>query len=302
MTPNPYLKKLGFSDNDRVMIWHADDIGMCHAGLAAYQELVDFGMLSSAATMVPCPWFRATAVTCHHLQSAHPHLDMGVHLTLTSEWAGYRWGPLSTCDAATGLLDEEGYFHRLTPAIQEHGRPEAVAVEIEAQLQKALAAGIDVTHIDSHMGSIFHPKFMPLYIELAQKYHIPALIPRWQAQNFLARGLDDHTAVHFSLWLQELEDSGFPLLDSLFVMPLDTHENRLDIARQHLDSLAAGIHYFIIHPAVDTPELRALAPDWRSRVADYALFTDEAWRKAAEASGVKAIGYRALRDVMRRQA
>jgi predicted glycoside hydrolase/deacetylase ChbG (UPF0249 family) len=298
MNPNPFLKKLGFNDNDRVVILHADDVGMCHAGLAAYEQIAEFGIVSSAAVMVPCPWFPATAVRYHTLRARHPHLDMGVHLTLTSEWEGYRWGPISTCDAESGLLDDAGYFHRRTEPVQMYGRTAAVLTEIEAQLNRALAAGIDVTHMDSHMGSIFHPRFMPQYIELAQQRRIPALAFRWQVDNFLARGMDEPTAVQTANWLHQLETNGFPLLDSIFVMPLDSHDNRLEIARQWLDGLTPGIHYFIIHPSQDTPELRALAPDWRSRVADYQLFITEGWRQAVADSGVQVIGWREIRDVM----
>ncbi len=294
MKANPFLQKLGCDDDDRVVILHADDIGMCHAGLAAYEQIVEFGVVSSAAVMVPCPWFPATAVLYRTLQATHPNLDLGVHVTLTSEWEGYRWGPISTRDETSGLLDAEGYFPRQTAPVQAHGRAAAVLTEMEAQLQRALAAGIDVTHLDSHMGTVFHPSFMPLYIELAQKYRIPALAFRWQAE-----GLHDTTAVAFANWSQNLEASGFPLLDSIFMMPLDSHENRLEVARQWLTGLQPGLHYFLIHPAQDTPELRALAPDWRARVADYQLFINEAWRQAVAESGVRVIGWRDIREIMR---
>ena len=109
MAPNPVLKKLGLSDEARVVIFHADDIGMCQASLAAYADLVGVGLISAASTMVPCPWFPATAAFCR----ANPdRVDMGVHITLTSEWADYRWGPTSTCDPTSGLLDADGYMHR----------------------------------------------------------------------------------------------------------------------------------------------------------------------------------------------
>lgn len=294
MKANPFLQKLGCDDDDRVVILHADDIGMCHAGLSAYEQIVEFGVVSSAAVMVPCPWFPATAVLYRTLQATHPNLDLGVHVTLTSEWEGYRWGPISTRDETSGLLDAEGYFPRQTAPVQAYGRAAAVLTEMEAQLQRALAAGIDVTHLDSHMGTVFHPSFLPLYIELAQKYRIPALAFRWQAE-----GLHDTTAVAFANWSQNLEASGFPLLDSIFMMPLDSHENRLDVARQWLTGLQPGLHYFLIHPAQDTPELRALAPDWRARVADYQLFINEAWRQAVAESGVRVIGWRDIREIMR---
>ena len=97
MQPNPVLKKLGLAPDDRVLIIHADDVGMCQASLAAYADLVDLGLVSSASTMVACPWFPATAAYCR--EHAGENVDMGVHTTLTSEFVGYRWGPISTRDA-----------------------------------------------------------------------------------------------------------------------------------------------------------------------------------------------------------
>ena len=117
--PNPALSRLGFSSNDRVVILHADDIGMCRSTLAAYQDLLEFGLVSSAAAIATSSWFPATAAFCR----AHPEVDMGVHLTLTSEWQSYRWGPLASRDPATGLLDDEGYVHATSEAGQERGEP-----------------------------------------------------------------------------------------------------------------------------------------------------------------------------------
>src|SRR5881275_3142643 len=107
---NLTLKKLGYGADDRVVIIHADDIGMCQATLPALADLLDFGLVSSAAVMVPCPWFRAVVAFC----AVYPAVDMGVHLTVNAEWESYRWGPLSTRDPATGLLDKQGYFHQWT--------------------------------------------------------------------------------------------------------------------------------------------------------------------------------------------
>ena len=131
MPINPFLKKMGFADDDRVVIFHADDIGMCRSANVAYQELIEAGPLSSGSVMVPCPWFPAAADYCRR----HPQADMGVHLTLTCEWDGYRWGPLSTGDPASGLLDDEGYFDRSTAEAQDHAQPEAVTLEIKAQVE-----------------------------------------------------------------------------------------------------------------------------------------------------------------------
>lgn len=297
MTINPLLQKLGFSNNDRVVIFHTDDIGMCQASLTAYQDLIEYGLISAAATMVPCPWFPATAVYCRNNQAEHPHIDMGVHLTLTSEWDGFRWGPLSTTDPQSGLLDKEGYFYRQSAPVQAAAAPGAVEKEIEAQIQRALDAGIDVTHLDSHMGSLFHPKFLPAYLKMAHQFKLPALMIRADRihENWVGANLSPETINS----LYELEESGFPLLDQVEGMSLDQPENRIKEATEKLENLPVGISYFITHPSCDTPELRAIAPDYRCRVADYELFRSDAWRQVVEKSGVKVIGYRAVRDLMR---
>ncbi len=114
---NPILRTIGFFPTDRVVILHADDIGSSHSSVAAYADLLAAGVISSAATMVPCPWFPALADFCRQQQD-DPRLDMGVHLTLNCEWDSYRWGPISTRDPASGLLDDEGYFYRREPVVQ----------------------------------------------------------------------------------------------------------------------------------------------------------------------------------------
>lgn len=297
MTINPLLKRLGFSNNDRVVIFHADDIGMCHASVQAYQELIDYGLLSSAATMVPCSWFPAAATFCHQNQQNKPHIDMGVHLTLTSEWDSYRWGPISAPRTIDGLRDKEGYFYRQTKPAQENWQLEAVSVEVNAQIERALAAGIDVTHIDSHMGSIFHPASIPIYFEAAKKHKVPsltlraeALLTNWAGGNFSQEDLND---------LRQMEADGWPMVDDIVVFPLDHAENRLPEGKQMLEQLPIGVTCVLLHPSVDTPELRAIAPDWRCRVADFELFRNDEWRKAVEMSGVHVIGWRKVRDLIR---
>src|SRR5512134_421435 len=125
MNSNPFLTKLGYSENDRLVILHTDDIGMCHASVQAFQDLWSFGTISSGATMVPCPWFPAVAQMCRE----NPDMDMGVHATLNAEWGGYRWSPLSTRDTSSGLIDEAGYFHQWQPAVYKNAKYEAVDAE-----------------------------------------------------------------------------------------------------------------------------------------------------------------------------
>src|SRR5262245_8035039 len=269
MTPNPFLKKLGFSDNDRAVIIHPDDIGLCHASVQAFKDLWAFGTITSGATMVPCPWFPAVVQMCRD----NPDMDMGVHATLNAEWENYRWGPVSTRDQASGLLDADGYFHQWHPGVYQNARPEAVGVEANAQIEKALAAGIDVTHVDSHMGTIMNPLFIQLYIQAAASRLLPNLLPRLGAQglNLMGPGGPEKIAP----LLQQMEEMGVPMEDAIFTMPLEHGDDHIEIAKKLLDEAPIGITHFILHPSIDTAELRSIAPDWLARVANYNAFMSD---------------------------
>ncbi len=296
MSHNPVLKKLGLSNTDRVVIFHSDDIGMCQATVTAYPDLLDFGLLSSAATMVPCPWFPAIAAYCRQQQD-NVRIDMGVHLTLTSEWDNYRWGPISTSDTASGLIDQEGYFYRGSIDSQTQGSLQAVQQEIEAQLNRALTAGIDVTHLDTHMFAIF-PQYMPVYVQLALEHKLPAFLLRYSKERLQSMGYDEAEASAFTQAVQEAEAQGIPALDDYYQLSLDQHEDRLAEATHVLDNLGPGITYFLSHPAQDSPELRAIAPDWRCRVADYELFLNQDFRDYVEKSRIQVINYGTLGHLM----
>lgn len=290
MQPNPILRKLGFAADDRVVIIHADDVGMCHASLAAFAELAEFGLVSSGATMTPCPWFPAVAAYCRE----HPAVDMGVHLTLNSEWDHYRWGPVSTRDPASGLLDAEGYLWRSPTEVWAHADAAAGSAELAAQVEQALSAGIAATHIDTHMGTIAHPKFIFGYLDLARRHGLPAMIPRWDEAGWRAWGYDAEIAVQAAAAVRGLEEEGAPLVDAVIGLDLGTSDDRIARARAALGGLPRGLTHFIIHPAQDTPELRAITPDWRSRVADYEAFMSDELAAFVRDSGLHVIGYRAL--------
>jgi predicted glycoside hydrolase/deacetylase ChbG (UPF0249 family) len=245
--------------------------------------------------MVPCPWFPQVAAYCR----AHRSVDLGVHLTLTCEWDTYRWGPISTRDPTSGMIDEEGYFYRQSEPVQEHGDPATVQIELLAQVERALKAGIDVTHVDTHMGTVMHQKFIPVYLQVAAHYRLPPMLPRWDQAHLHEMGLDAETAAFAASMLQELEAQGVPMFDHMAMMPLDEPAHRVETAKRLFDALPPGLSYFILHPAQDTPELRAIAPDWPNRVADYEAFTSPELRDYVKGSGIHVIGYRTLRDLMR---
>ena len=293
-SPNPVLKKLGLADDDRAVIIHTDDIGMCQASVEAFADLDAAGIISSGAVMVPCPWFLEAAGYAR----LHPQADLGVHLTLTSEWKTYRWGPVSTRDPASGLLDEQGYFYAQTGPAQEHGDPAAAEAELDAQVARAVQAGIVPTHVDTHMGTVAHPKFMSAYVQLAMKFGVLAMIFRLDEAGWRAAGLEAEFARTAAGLVQQLEASGLPLLDAMSGMELDTDADRLERTKQAFTDLKPGITHFIIHPSKDTPELRAITPDWRCRVADYQDFLNEELRQHIRQLGLQVIGYRALKELM----
>jgi predicted glycoside hydrolase/deacetylase ChbG (UPF0249 family) len=294
MNPNPILKKLGYSDSDRLVILHADDVGMCQATLPAFADLWEVGGVSSGAIMMPCPWAKAAA----EYGRTHPGVDLGVHATLNAEWETYRWRAVSTADPGTGLLDEDGFLWRSPADTQEHADPDAVLTELQAQVRKAFAWGVEVTHLDTHMGTVAHPKFIPAYLQTAAAAGLPVMIPRGDPQIFIHMGLDPESAAAFAAFTAQLEEQGLPLLDKVDFMPLDQPEGQVEIAKQKLGDLPAGVTHFLFHPAVDTPELRAVCPDWPSRVANYQAFMNPEVRAFIRDAGIQVIGYRDLKRLI----
>ena len=285
MTHNTALRELGFSAADRVVIVHADDVGMCNATVNAFFELAEHGVISSGSVMVPCPWFSAVAAGCR----GNADIDVGVHLTLTSEWDTYRWGPISTRDPASGLLDEEGYFYR-NQDLWRSLDPKAARIEMEAQVDRALAAGLDLTHVDCHMFSMLAVSLIGHYVGLGFARRLPVLMtrqPQWVARLSEAA---------IAGW----EEQGLPVFDHLREMPLNEPTTRwLDLTKRLFDELPPGLTYLITHPATDSPELRAVAGDWRQRVADFETFRNAELRSHLRRSGIEIIGWRPLRELMR---
>ena len=294
MKSNPALKRLGLSDTDRAVVIHTDDIGMCQASVSAFMELWEFGLISSGSVMVPCPWFPAVAKFCRE----HPLVDMGVHITLNSEWETYRWGAVSTCEALSGLLDDTGYLHQAQPAVFDQADPEAVQTEILAQVQKSLKAGIQITHIDTHMGTVAYSKFINAYVQTAIQHHVPAMILRMDEKGYMQTGLDVESARIAVEKVAVLEEMGLPLIDHISGITVTQPEECEEKAKEALAKLPAGITHFIIHPSKDTPELREIMPAWAFRVAEYQAFCGEELRKFIRNSGIQVIGYRDLKSLM----
>jgi predicted glycoside hydrolase/deacetylase ChbG (UPF0249 family) len=271
------MRHLGLSASDRAVVLHADDIGMCSATIASYRQLVERPLPLSASAMVPCGWFPAVARLCREADSP---LDIGIHLTLTSEWADYRWGPLTGAGAKT-LCDGSGYFHPASSDVHEHACPDGAYLELRAQVDRARRLGVDITHLDSHMLTLMHPHLISTYMSLGDELGVPCCLARFCVDEWIA-DLDRRQlrpAVAFDAWSQ---------------LPLDAAEERLDVATRLLDAFPAGLSILLCHPATETAELRAIAPDWQARVADHRLYLDDRWVRVLERSGVKLVSMRAV--------
>jgi len=220
---------------------------------------------------------------------------------LNAEWESDRWGPLSTRDPESGLLDADGYFNQWHQAVYDNARPEAVEREVNAQIERALAAGIDVTHVDSHMGTIMNPKFIQSYIQAGASRLLPNMLPRMDAQGMDIMALSAEEKISYEPLSQQFEKMGIPMLDGLLGMPLDqpNPDRQMEIARNLLGNLPVGITHFIFHPSIDTAELRSIAPDWESRVSNYNTFMSDGLKKFIESEDIKLIGYRQIREAMR---
>ena len=274
------MARLGFSTSDRALVLHADDLGMCEASVSAFREISAHGLLSSASAMVPCSWFPAVATHCRRF----PRSDVGVHLTLTSEWSECRWGPVLG-QGVQELCDDAGYFPPQLRDVRDATMLQAAYRELRAQVIRAQRLGVAITHIDSHMFTVMHPPMFSVYTALAQEFRVPCVVLPLgldAAMKELAPAQREHLAV-FDEWAQ---------------LPLDDHTQRLETAERILAELPTGLSFLIMHPAMDSPELRAISSDWRARVADYQLCIDERWARALERSGMKVVGMRAIRDAL----
>jgi len=293
MSQSALLSLLRRAPDARLVILHADDVGMCEASVSAFRELTEIGTISSASVMAPCPWFPAVAEYC----ARHPHVDIGAHLTLTSEWSSYRWGPVSRPDPSSGLTDAAGYFHRDRDQLGRRAQVNAVRMELQAQVERTLAAGIDVSHVDAHMFSCLLPQYFESYVDVASEFRIPALIwpSAWEDLMFLHEAPESALAI-----FNRMQSSGLVPLDHVIILGSSQAAERPKQIRETISGLQPGVTHILIHPSKDTSELREICPaGWFNRVADYEAFRDRSLLDFIRAAGVELIGYREVRKALR---
>jgi predicted glycoside hydrolase/deacetylase ChbG (UPF0249 family) len=239
--PKSVPERLGYPANARLLVIHADDFGMSHSVNRAIEEALEKRWVTSASILVPCPWFPEAA----RWAKAHPDADLGIHLALNSEWTTLRWGPVSAQPKGSSLLDPDGYLPLTTDYVASHAKISDVETETHAQVDKAKAAGVNLTHLDTHMGAIVTtPDLFKAYISLGQAYNLPLLL--------------DSRA--------EAIAPGSVLLNQLLQMNRGTPKSEwLDAYKKMLASLPPGSYQLIVHLAYNDDEMQGATydhPDW----------------------------------------
>jgi predicted glycoside hydrolase/deacetylase ChbG (UPF0249 family) len=286
------LERLGFSSDDRLIVVHVDDIGMSAAANRGALDALD-GLATCGSIMVPCPAFGEIAAIARE----RPDLDLGVHLTLNAEYASYRWGPLR--DDVPGLRCADGGMWRTTAETVEHASVEEVERELRAQIDRAVETGIDVTHLDSHMGTVMHPKFAAVYARLGRDYRLPIFLPRIDASILESAGVSHGIALYVQL-IDDMEADGFPVFDHFCADSL-RFEPGTGLAHntKRLERLGPGLSYLITHAAQGGDELAAITADWRARDEERRIYSDGSMARVLDTRGVRTIGMRHLRDLIR---
>jgi predicted glycoside hydrolase/deacetylase ChbG (UPF0249 family) len=263
-------ERLGYPRDSKLLIIHADDLAVAHSEDAASFDALDKGAVTSASIMIPCPWLTEVA----DYAKAHPDADLGLHLTLTSEWKTYRWGPVESKDKVPSLLDPLGYLWPDTPTSAGSLKTDEAEREIRAQIERANAMGIHPTHLDSHMGTLFsRPDLFAVYVKVAHEYKLPFLA-------FIA----PNTPPALSTLLS---DKDVILNSVLIANPSVRATDWKTFYANAIQNLKPGVTELIVHLGHDDAELQAVTVDhadygaaWRQR--DYDVITSPEFKKAIE--------------------
>ena len=281
-------ERLGYPRDAKLIIVHADDLGMAHSVNAATTKAFETGLVNSGSIMVPCPWLTEIAAYAR----ANPQADLGLHLTLTSEWTNLRWGPVVSKDRVSSLLDKDGYLRLTESDAAKLADPKEVEIEIRAQIERARAMGIVPTHLDSHMGTLYQNKeLFEVFMRVARENKLPVRV----AKEWLTRTDFPASSIRPDDVFIDREITIVPT-----VAPQDWAKFYTDALRK----LEPGVTEFVIHLAYDDAEMRGATfnhPDWGAawRQRDFDFFTSDAFRKLLEENKIKLITWRELGKLIR---
>ncbi len=279
-------ERLGYPRETKLLIIHADDLGVSHSENSASIHAMENGVVSSASIMVPCPWFPEIA----DYARSHPQADLGLHLTLTSEWKMYKWGPVTSHDKVPSLLDERGYLNETTAAFLKAAKPEDVEKELRSQIERARQFGIDPTHFDGHMAApISSPDFLQILLKLGREYKVPVHVGRQFSQLF---GFD---------FGKFITDEDINVDRTIMATGADYKKGMENFYTEQLKSLQPGLTVLLLHAAYDNDEMQAVTVQyvdygatWRQH--DVNFFTSDKCRKLLAEEKIKVITWREIRD------
>ena len=284
-------EQLGYASDTKLLIIHADDLGVTLSENAASISSLETSPVNSASIMVPCPWFPEIAAYARENKEA----DLGLHLTLNSEWKYYKWGPVSPLDSVRSLVNKHGYFYALVDSLVPVGAPKEVEIELRNQIKKAYQFGIDVTHLDTHMGALFStPDFAKAYLKVGKEFNLPVLLDNsvYTVEDPVIKSLVDHNTV---------------VMDRIYTAsPADYEKGMIPYYTSVLNNLAPGLNCLLIHLAYNDDEMKAVTidhPMWGAawRQVDYDFFTSKECAEILEQENIVLISWRTLRDKITRR-
>jgi len=276
-----FAERLGWRATNVVVILHVDDMGMSHASNLGGIEAVEQGVATSWSVMMPCPW--VPEITKY--LKAHPDIDSGLHLTLTSEWELYRWAPLAGKSQVPGLVDQLGCLRRSVADVAAHALADEIEKEIRAQVDRARTAGLPITHLDSHMGTLFaRADYFERLVRISTELQLPFLAVGGHATH--ASRENPEAITQFQPWIAKIWNAGLPLLDDLhtdsYGWPAAEKTERF---LKVLAELKPGLTEILFHASRPTEEFPLITNSSEGRRADLMALTDPIVRKLIQDRG-----------------
>jgi predicted glycoside hydrolase/deacetylase ChbG (UPF0249 family) len=282
---------LGYPKDAKLLIVHADDLGVTHSENAASISAMEKGSVNSASVMVPCPWFPEMAAYAH----LHPEKDFGLHLTITSEWKYYKWGPVTPAAKIPGLVNKNGFFYSSVDSVVQNASPAEVEVEIRNQVKRAIQFGMTPTHLDAHMYTLHHSLgFLKSYLKVGHEFNIPVFIPRQ---------LDSSLHINLDTVVSRRD----VIVDTILTEQYEDYKAGTgSFYTTGLKNLKPGLTYLIIHTAYNDAEMEAVTIEhdgwgaaWRQK--DYDFFTSPECAQLLKDNHIYVVTWREIRDKITRK-
>ena len=291
-TQKTLAERLGYPATAKLLIIHSDDLAVAHAENVASIKAMQDGVVNSASVMIPCPWLPEIA----DYAKKNPNHDLGLHLTLTSEWWPYKWGPVASRSEVASLVDSNGYFYHDCAAFASKAKLADVERELRAQVEKSKAMGLEPTHFDSHMGCLFfqNPELFAIYLKLGRDYKVPAMVSR------------DVLEIVPEAFRKAVTDQDIVVDRVLTADPADYKKGMAQYYNNILVHLNPGVNVLLIHTAYENEEMNGMtdahdgAWDAGWRQDDFDFFTSDACKKLIRENGIQLITWKEVGKLLKK--